>query len=97
MVAALTAAAHDASALVVENAAESALEHHLAMTCDPVDRAGLVGFENHYMVTGPRIFVPECIELEDSSFQKPPECRAGMVDRNRSPIDGRVALPIFSN
>jgi len=36
MAAALAATAHDASPLVVENAAESALEHHLGMTCDPV-------------------------------------------------------------
>jgi L-serine dehydratase len=36
MAAALTASAHDAPSLVVENAAESALEHHLGMTCDPV-------------------------------------------------------------
>ncbi len=36
MAAALAATAHDASARVVENAAESALEHHLGMTCDPV-------------------------------------------------------------
>jgi L-serine dehydratase len=36
MAAALTATAHDASSRVVENAAESALEHHLGMTCDPV-------------------------------------------------------------
>lgn len=36
MAAALTASAHDASSRVVENAAESALEHHLGMTCDPV-------------------------------------------------------------
>lgn len=36
MAAALVATAHDASPLVVENAAESALEHHLGMTCDPV-------------------------------------------------------------
>jgi L-serine dehydratase len=36
MAAALTATAHGASARVVENAAESALEHHLGMTCDPV-------------------------------------------------------------
>ena len=36
MAAALVATAHDASSLVVENAAESALEHHLGMTCDPV-------------------------------------------------------------
>ena len=36
MAAALTAAAYDASSLVTENAAESALEHHLGMTCDPV-------------------------------------------------------------
>src|SRR5688500_4236829 len=34
--AALTATAYDAESLVVENAAESALEHHLGMTCDPV-------------------------------------------------------------
>jgi L-serine dehydratase len=40
MAAALTATAHDASPRVVENAAESALEHHLGMTCDPV--AGFV-------------------------------------------------------
>ena len=36
MAAALVAEAHDASTRVVENAAESALEHHLGMTCDPV-------------------------------------------------------------
>ena len=36
MAAALVATAYDAEALVVENAAESALEHHLGMTCDPV-------------------------------------------------------------
>jgi L-serine dehydratase len=36
MAAALIAAAYDASPLIVENAAESALEHHLGMTCDPV-------------------------------------------------------------
>jgi len=36
MAAALAATAHDAPSLVVENAAESALEHHLGMTCDPV-------------------------------------------------------------
>jgi L-serine dehydratase len=36
MAAALIAAAYDAPALVLENAAESALEHHLGMTCDPV-------------------------------------------------------------
>ena len=36
MAAALIAAAHDASPRVIENAAESALEHHLGMTCDPV-------------------------------------------------------------
>jgi L-serine dehydratase len=36
MAAALVASAHDASPRVVENAAESALEHHLGMTCDPV-------------------------------------------------------------
>jgi L-serine dehydratase len=40
MAAALVAQAHDASPRVVENAAESALEHHLGMTCDPV--AGFV-------------------------------------------------------
>jgi L-serine dehydratase len=40
MAAALTATAHDADSIVVENAAESALEHHLGMTCDPV--AGFV-------------------------------------------------------
>jgi L-serine dehydratase len=36
MAAALTATAFDEAPLVVENAAESALEHHLGMTCDPV-------------------------------------------------------------
>lgn len=36
MAAALAATAHDAEPRVVENAAESALEHHLGMTCDPV-------------------------------------------------------------
>jgi L-serine dehydratase len=36
MAAALVAEAHGASPRVVENAAESALEHHLGMTCDPV-------------------------------------------------------------
>jgi L-serine dehydratase len=36
MAAALVATAHDADSRVVENAAESALEHHLGMTCDPV-------------------------------------------------------------
>jgi L-serine dehydratase len=36
MAAALVATAHDASPRTVENAAESALEHHLGMTCDPV-------------------------------------------------------------
>ena len=36
MAAALMATAYDAPSLVVENAAESALEHHLGMTCDPV-------------------------------------------------------------
>ncbi len=36
MAAALVAAAYDASPKVLENAAESALEHHLGMTCDPV-------------------------------------------------------------
>jgi len=36
MAAALVATVHDAESKVVENAAESALEHHLGMTCDPV-------------------------------------------------------------
>jgi L-serine deaminase len=36
MAAALVATAYDAPSRVVENAAESALEHHLGMTCDPV-------------------------------------------------------------
>jgi len=36
MSAAFIAQAMDSSPLVVENAAESALEHHLGMTCDPV-------------------------------------------------------------
>lgn len=36
MAAALVATAYDAPPQVVENAAESALEHHLGMTCDPV-------------------------------------------------------------
>jgi L-serine dehydratase len=36
MAAALTATVFDAPSQVVENAAESALEHHLGMTCDPV-------------------------------------------------------------
>jgi L-serine dehydratase len=36
MAAALAATAYDAPSQVVENAAESALEHHLGMTCDPV-------------------------------------------------------------
>jgi len=36
MAAAMIAAAYDASPRVTENAAESALEHHLGMTCDPV-------------------------------------------------------------
>ncbi len=36
MAAAMIAAAYDASPRVIENAAESALEHHLGMTCDPV-------------------------------------------------------------
>ena len=40
MAAALCTTAYDASPRVVENAAESALEHHLGMTCDPV--AGFV-------------------------------------------------------
>jgi Serine dehydratase alpha chain len=34
--AALIAQAMDSSPQVIENAAESALEHHLGMTCDPV-------------------------------------------------------------
>jgi L-serine dehydratase len=36
MSAALIAQVFDGSPLVIENAAESALEHHLGMTCDPV-------------------------------------------------------------
>jgi L-serine dehydratase len=36
MAAALIATAHSADSRTVENAAESALEHHLGMTCDPV-------------------------------------------------------------
>jgi L-serine dehydratase len=36
MAAALIATAYDAPPRVIENAAESALEHHLGMTCDPV-------------------------------------------------------------
>jgi L-serine dehydratase len=36
MAAALVAAAYDTSPRIIENAAESALEHHLGMTCDPV-------------------------------------------------------------
>ena len=36
MAAALVATVYNAPSLVVENAAESALEHHLGMTCDPV-------------------------------------------------------------
>ena len=36
MSAAFIASAMDAAPLVTENAAESALEHHLGMTCDPV-------------------------------------------------------------
>ena len=36
MAAAMIAAAYDATPRVLENAAESALEHHLGMTCDPV-------------------------------------------------------------
>jgi len=40
MAAALVATAHNAESKVVENAAESALEHHLGLTCDPV--AGFV-------------------------------------------------------
>ncbi len=40
MGAALVAQAHDSPNLVIANAAESALQHHLGMTCDPV--AGFV-------------------------------------------------------
>jgi L-serine dehydratase len=40
MAAALVSQAYDANPRVLENAAESALEHHLGMTCDPV--AGFV-------------------------------------------------------
>ena len=40
MAAALVTTAYDEESRVVENAAESALEHHLGMTCDPV--AGFV-------------------------------------------------------
>jgi L-serine dehydratase len=40
MAAALIGEAYDATPRVIENAAESALEHHLGMTCDPV--AGFV-------------------------------------------------------
>jgi L-serine dehydratase len=36
MAAALVATSHGAESRVVENSAESALEHHLGMTCDPV-------------------------------------------------------------
>ena len=36
MAAALIATAYDSNPRMVENAAESALEHHLGMTCDPV-------------------------------------------------------------
>jgi L-serine dehydratase len=36
MTAAFIAQVMDSSPLVIENAAESALEHHLGMTCDPV-------------------------------------------------------------
>lgn len=36
MAAALIATAYNAESRIVENAAESALEHHLGMTCDPV-------------------------------------------------------------
>src|ERR1700730_62973 len=36
MAAALVTTAYDEESRVVENAAESALEHHLGMTCDPV-------------------------------------------------------------
>jgi len=36
MAAALVATAHNAESRIVENAAESALEHHLGLTCDPV-------------------------------------------------------------
>jgi L-serine dehydratase len=40
MAAALIAQAHDTSNQVIANAAESALQHHLGLTCDPV--AGFV-------------------------------------------------------
>jgi L-serine dehydratase len=36
MAAALIAQVFDSSPQVIENAAESAIEHHLGMTCDPV-------------------------------------------------------------
>ena len=36
MTAAFIAQVHDSSPHIIENAAESALEHHLGMTCDPV-------------------------------------------------------------
>jgi L-serine dehydratase len=36
MAATLVAHAYDKDSKVIENAAESALEHHLGMTCDPV-------------------------------------------------------------
>jgi L-serine dehydratase len=36
MSAAFIAQVHDSSPQIIENAAESALEHHLGMTCDPV-------------------------------------------------------------
>jgi L-serine dehydratase len=36
MSAAFIAQVMDSSPLIIENAAESALEHHLGMTCDPV-------------------------------------------------------------
>ena len=48
MAAALTASAYGASSLVVENAAESALEHHLGMTCDPVAGYVQVGVTTSY-------------------------------------------------
>ena len=40
MTAALIAQVYDGSPQMIENAAESAIEHHLGMTCDPV--AGFV-------------------------------------------------------
>src|SRR6185503_15947539 len=42
------ATAYDAPSLVVENAAESALEHHLGMTCDPVAGHAQVMLEGRF-------------------------------------------------